>query len=79
MSFVQVVCAVGMVMAQIKVNGNYEEIIENATIEVILENRSLPLVFVVELNKNIIKKENYGSTFLKNGDEVEIVTFCAGG
>ena len=79
MSFAQVVCVVGMVMAQIKVNGNYEEIIENATIEAILENRSLPLVFVVELNRNIVKKENYESTVLKNGDEVEIVTFCAGG
>ena len=34
---------------------------------------------VVEYNFTIIPKEQYGQTILKDGDEVEIVSFMGGG
>ncbi|MDQ0224134.1 sulfur carrier protein ThiS [Metabacillus niabensis] len=34
---------------------------------------------IVEHNREIILKEQYESTFIKNGDEVELVHFVGGG
>ena len=79
MNFVQAEYVIGMVMVQIKINGEIEEIKDNTTLQNILDNKKLPSVFVVELNKIIIKKDNYKNIILKNGDIVEIATFCAGG
>lgn len=33
----------------------------------------------VELNEKIVPKAEYGSTFLKDGDSVEVVRFVGGG
>ena len=70
---------IGMGMAQIKVNGEIEEIKDNSTVQDILNTRKLPSFFVVELNRNIIKKEDYNKIVLKNDDVIEIAAFCAGG
>ena len=49
------------------------------------ENRTLkacnyiPVQVVVELNEEIIKRENYDTTVLKDGDVVEILHFMGGG
>ncbi|WP_044895672.1 sulfur carrier protein ThiS [Bacillus alveayuensis] len=40
-----------------------------------LENR----IVVVELNREIINKEGYGSQSLHEGDQIEIVHFVGGG
>ncbi len=79
MNFVQVEYVIGMGMAQIKVNGEIEEIKDNSTVQDILNTRKLPSFFVVELNRNIIKKEDYNKITLKNDDVIEIAAFCAGG
>ena len=79
MNFVQAEYVIGMGMAQIKVNGEIEEIKDNSTVQDILSIRKLPSFFVVELNKNIIKKEDYNKIVLKNDDVIEIAAFCAGG
>ena len=79
MNFVQVEYVIGMGMAQIKVNGEIEEIKDNSTVQDILNTRKLPSFFVVELNRNIIKKEDYNKIVLKNDDVIEIAAFCAGG
>lgn len=34
---------------------------------------------IVEHNREIILKDQYESTFIKNGDEVELVHFVGGG
>jgi|AMWB02.1.fsa_nt_gi sulfur carrier protein len=39
------------------------------------DNRSL----AVELNRDILPKKNYRTTFLKEGDQLEIVWFVGGG
>ena len=40
-----------------------------------LENR----IAIVEINEDIIQKDNYKTTKLKNGDIIEIVQFVGGG
>jgi sulfur carrier protein len=38
-----------------------------------------PAVVVVEINKSIIKKEDFGTTAFNNKDTVEILRFVGGG
>ena len=65
---------------QIKINGEIKTIKDNMTLKEVLEDLdNLPKVFVVELNRKIINKNNYQTTDLKENDSLEIVHFCAGG
>lgn len=68
-----------MAMVQIILNGIKKEIPENTTLAVLLSKLELPKFFVVEKNMNIIYKENFSNEILKNGDNIEIATFCGGG
>ncbi|MBD1372079.1 sulfur carrier protein ThiS [Hazenella sp. IB182357] len=36
-------------------------------------------VVIVEVNQTILTKDQHGSTTLRNGDQVEIVSFVGGG
>ena len=64
----------------IYLNGKKEEIEENVSISNLLEVRRIrPEVVTVELNNATIKREQYGSTVLKNQDQVEFVYFMGGG
>jgi thiamine biosynthesis protein ThiS len=36
-------------------------------------------MFVAELNMNIVQKNDYLTTILKDGDKLEVVTFFGGG
>ncbi|MCD7878599.1 MAG: sulfur carrier protein ThiS [Candidatus Gastranaerophilales bacterium] len=67
-------------MIQITVNGNSIKIKENACITDVLEmqNLSAPM-FAVEKNRQIIPKSEYNSCILKEGDNIEIVSFVGGG
>ncbi len=65
---------------QIKINGEIKTIKDNMTLKEVLEDLdNLPKVFVVELNRKIINKNDYQTTALKDNDSLEIVHFCAGG
>lgn len=68
-----------MVMVQIILNGIKKEIPENTTLDKLLSNMELPKFFVVEKNMNIVYKENFSNEILKNGDNIEVATFCGGG
>ncbi|AGF46641.1 thiamine biosynthesis ThiS [Candidatus Kinetoplastibacterium desouzaii TCC079E] len=64
----------------IRINGKETEIQENITIHdaiIILkmENKKI----AIELNGNIISKNKYHETILKNGDIMEIVSAIGGG
>ena len=64
---------------RIKVNGIDRQISDGATILTLLEESKLkPTSVAVELNRRLLRTERYGET-LKDGDEVEIVTFVGGG
>lgn len=65
---------------QIKVNGEIKTLENNISLKEFLESlENLPKVFVVELNRKIINKNDYQSTILNDDDSLEIVHFCAGG
>jgi sulfur carrier protein len=65
---------------KITLNGKDIDIKENSTItDMLTEMNHLSKMIVVELNLNIILKENYAKTTLNEGDSIEIVSFAGGG
>ena len=64
----------------ITVNGEKKETPEGLTISGLLQFLKVqPERVAVELNLDIVKKDRYSTTPVKEGDSVEIVSFMAGG
>ncbi len=64
----------------ITVNGQKKEVPEGLTIFSLLQFLKIqPERVAVELNLDIVKKDRYDTTPVKEGDSVEIVNFMAGG
>lgn len=62
------------------INGKEVELEIGISIEQMLETLNLPKEkIVVELNLEIVEISKYSSTFLNEGDQMEIVTFVGGG
>ncbi len=65
---------------QIKLNGKQESIEDGITVAGLLEARGVKAGRVaVELNRRILRRDEFASTLLAAGDEVEVVTFVGGG
>ncbi len=65
---------------ELMVNGKKLEVTDGATITALLDDLKInPLRVAVQLNLEIIKREQYERTALKAGDRLEIITFMAGG
>lgn len=63
-----------------KVNGTNISIENNSTIKDLLENINVSENrVVVELNGNIISKEDYSNVNLNEDDTVEVISFVGGG
>jgi thiamine biosynthesis protein ThiS len=63
----------------IKVNGQERSAPDGGTLAALLTEHGLtPNKVAVELNRRLVRTEKY-DTGLKEGDEVEIVTFVGGG
>jgi thiamine biosynthesis protein ThiS len=63
----------------VKVNGEARELPEGETVRALIGRYNLsPEKVAVELNRRLLRGERY-DTGLKEGDEVEIVTFVGGG
>ncbi|MCX8131738.1 MAG: sulfur carrier protein ThiS [Clostridia bacterium] len=64
----------------ITVNGKCEEIQETLKLLDFLEAKGLdPKKVVVEYNNEIIKREDWGSVWLKDNDKLEVLRFVGGG
>ena len=64
----------------VTVNGDSMELADGTTLTRLLEELKLkPELVVVELNLNILKREELAQTQLQSGDQVEIVHFVGGG
>ncbi len=64
----------------IKVNGKIKDYENSITIEsLILQEGYKKDIVVVEVNEKIIKKNEYGTYMLEDGDKVEILKFVGGG
>jgi sulfur carrier protein len=65
---------------QILCNGQQREIGGNTSLTSLLEMLDLPADSVVaEINKKIINRDQYDTTRLFDGDEVELIRFVGGG
>ena len=63
----------------VKVNGEARDLPEGETVLALIARYQLtPEKVAIELNRRLLRGERYG-TALKEGDEVEIVTFVGGG
>ncbi|MDA8078153.1 MAG: sulfur carrier protein ThiS [Nitrospiraceae bacterium] len=65
---------------RLRINGEIMEIRDAATVGALLEHLGVePARVAVEVNLAVVKKADYGSFRLNDGDEVEIVNFVGGG
>jgi sulfur carrier protein len=65
---------------KVTVNGNEREAADGASVADLAASLGLDARNIaVELNRTIVKKTEFGSTVLRDGDQVEIVTFVGGG
>ena len=65
---------------KIQLNGESKTISEKTTVHNLLEEHKLqPERVVVELNKEILNKNDFITTFLSEGDSVEVIQFVPGG
>jgi sulfur carrier protein len=65
---------------QIRLNGQVRDVSNGITVAVLLhELKVRPERVAVLVNQGIIKKPSYGSTTLREGDAVEVLTVMAGG
>ena len=63
----------------LKVNGDAKEFPDGTTLRALVMSFKLtPEKVAIELNRRLVRAEKY-DTPLKDGDEVEIVTFVGGG
>lgn len=64
---------------RVKINGKSEEI-QQVTIQDLLKSKNVePRMVAVEVNSELIERDKYEATFLKEGDEVEFLYFMGGG
>ncbi len=66
---------------KITVNAEEKEFIPSSTVNDVVESLNIKKnsMFVVEKNLEIVPKEAYANTVLKDGDAIEIVGFFGGG
>jgi len=65
---------------EILVNGKKEKINKSISIGEFLKIKNIRReVVTVQLNEKIIDKENYDTTLLRNGDELEFIFYMGGG
>ena len=65
---------------KIHLNGNEKEITSPFTISALVHDLGMKEDRVaVELNRNIVPRQNWPQTFLSEGDSLELVHFVGGG
>ncbi|MBI5194019.1 MAG: sulfur carrier protein ThiS [Nitrospirae bacterium] len=64
---------------QVKINGKAEDIQEKTILDILRSKNVEPRMVAVEVNTELIEREQYETTFLKEGDEIEFLYFMGGG
>lgn len=64
----------------IQLNGEKRELAERSTVEDLVRELSLtPQRVAIELNREVVRRNDWPDTILNEGDRVEIVHFVGGG
>lgn len=67
-------------MIQITVNGQAVEIEAPMTVQQLLDTVDVPPNYLaVEVNADVVPREDYSQTMVSAGDDVEVVTLVGGG
>lgn len=67
-------------MIEITVNGRHEQIQSEMSVEQLLDTVDVPPNYLaVEVNGDVVPRENYADKVVRAGDEVEVVTLVGGG
>ena len=65
---------------RVQVNGEIRELPEQTTLNDLIRQLSLvPERLAIELNREVVRRARWPETFLREGDQVEIVHFVGGG
>ncbi len=66
---------------KLTINGEAKEIADGLTVSQLLteEKVKMPEMVSVELNEEILDRESFADTALKDGDQVEFLYFMGGG
>jgi sulfur carrier protein len=64
---------------KIQLNGEAYSTEARTITELLKENDIVPERVAIELNLKIIKKDRYNDTEIRDGDEIEVVSFVGGG
>lgn len=65
---------------RIRLNGDERRITQDLTVSALLQELDiLPDRVVVEVNMEVLEKQDFGHRALKEGDQVEIMSFIGGG
>ena len=64
---------------QVYINGEQLNLEPTTILDYLVKNAIDPRLVAVELNMDIIRKSEYASTRLREGDKMEIVHFVGGG
>ncbi|MCZ6681854.1 MAG: sulfur carrier protein ThiS [Planctomycetota bacterium] len=68
-----------MISLRIEINGEDLQLDEPATVATLIQKRSPRPPFAVEVNKRLVRRPEYTTQKLNDGDRVEIVTLVGGG
>lgn len=67
-------------MIEVTVNGEVVQLSSPMTVEQLLDTVDVPPNYLaVELNANVVPREEYGDHVVGQGDEIEVVTLVGGG
>ena len=65
---------------QIQVNGQSREVAENSTLTTLISDLALPAQRIaVELTRSVVRRSEWPTTELNEGDRIEVVHFVGGG
>lgn len=66
-------------MIRVEVNGQMQELPDHHELLALLAQRMLRPPFAVEVNQQLVRRNQYDRVILRDGDRVEIVTLVGGG
>ena len=67
------------VTIMVKINGKEEEVVGQSISEYLSNANYDPRTIVIEINEEIISKNQYDDTIIRDSDIIEIISFMGGG
>ena len=70
----------GHMAMQVQINGETKQLADGATVaDLVAQFQLTPKRIAVEVNRDLVPRDTYDRTVIKDGDHIEIVTLVGGG